>query len=137
MTNSAKHNTELILNGDMKKAIISLAVPIMINNLIQTMYNLTDTYWLGKLGTPQMAAISLVSPMQNIIINFGLGITMAGAILISQYVGARDVENAKCMTNHIFVCSMIFSVICGIICFLATPSIVGWLGAEGSKPSTL
>lgn len=131
MTNSAKHNTELILNGDMKKAIISLAVPIMINNLIQTMYNLTDTYWLGKLGTPQMAAISLVSPMQNIIINFGLGITMAGAILISQYVGARDVENAKSMTNHIFVCSMIFSVICGIICFLATPSIVGWLGAEG------
>lgn len=130
MKNSAKHNTELILGGDMKKAILSLAIPIMINNLIQTLYNLTDTYWLGRIGTSQMAAISLVSPMQNIIVNFGQGITMAGAILISQYVGAKERDNAKNMTNHIFVCSMIFSLVCGLACFLVTPFIVGWLGAD-------
>ncbi len=128
---SAKANTEMILGGNMTKALLYLAVPIMINNLIQTMYNLTDTYWLGKLQTTRMAAISLVSPMQNVIINFGQGITMAGAILISQYVGARDKDNAKAMANHIFVCSIIFSVICGLLCFFFTPDIVGWLGAEG------
>ena len=132
MSSLAKRNTELILKGDMKKAIISLAVPIMINNLIQTMYNLTDTYWLGKLGTNQMAAISLVSPMQNIIINFGSGITMAGAILISQYVGANDSRNAKNMANHIFVCSMIFSIFCSLLCFILTPSIVSWLGGDAT-----
>ncbi len=128
---SAKANTEMILGGNMTKALLSLAVPIMINNLIQTMYNLTDTYWLGKLQTTRMAAISLVSPMQNVIIQFGQGITMAGAILISQYVGARDTKNAKIMANHIFVCSIIFSIVCGLLCFLFTPAIVGWLGAEG------
>ncbi len=128
---SAKANTEMILGGNMTRALLSLAVPIMINNLIQTMYNLTDTYWLGKLQTTRMAAISLVSPMQNVIIHFGQGITMAGAILISQYVGARDTKNAKAMADHIFVCSMIFSIVCGLICFLLTPSIVTWLGAEG------
>ncbi len=130
-TGSAKTNTEMILGGNMTRALLSLAVPIMINNLIQTMYNLTDTYWLGKLQTTRMAAISLVSPMQNVIIQFGQGITMAGAILISQYVGARDKENAKNMADHIFVCSIIFSVVCGLLCFLLTPAVVGWLGAEG------
>ncbi len=128
---SAKANTEMILGGDLTRAILCLAVPIMINNLIQTMYNLTDTYWLGKLQTTRMAAISLVSPMQNVIIQFGQGITMAGAILISQYVGARDVEKAKSMANHIFVCSLIFALVCGLLCFLFTPAVVGWLGAEG------
>ena len=59
-TGSAKTNTEMILGGNMTRALLSLAVPIMINNLIQTMYNLTDTYWLGKLQTTRMAAISLV-----------------------------------------------------------------------------
>lgn len=127
----AEQNTEAILSGNMIKAILSLAIPIVINNFIQTMYNLTDTYWLGKLGTNEMAAISLVSPVQNIIINFGAGLTLAGSILISQYVGARDIKNAKTMANHIFVCSIILALVCGILCFIFTPSIVNWLGAEG------
>ncbi len=127
----AEQNTEAILSGNMVKAILSLAIPIVINNFIQTMYNLTDTFWLGKLGTNEMAAISLVSPVQNIIINFGAGLTLAGSILISQYVGARDTKNAKTMANHIFVCSILFAFICGILCFIFTPSIVNWLGAEG------
>lgn len=129
MSKSAK-NTEEILSGSIIKSILSLAIPIVINNFIQTMYNLTDTYWLGKLGTDEMASISLVSPMQNIIINFGAGLTLAGSILISQYVGARDNESGKSMANHIFVCSMIFALVCGVICFFLTPYIVSWLGAN-------
>lgn len=129
MSKSAK-NTEEILSGSIIKSILSLAIPIVINNFIQTMYNLTDTYWLGKLGTDEMASISLVSPMQNIIINFGAGLTLAGSILISQYVGARDNKSGKLMANHIFVCSMIFALVCGVLCFFLTPYIVAWLGAN-------
>ena len=73
----------LILNGNLVKAILMLAIPVMINSFIQSMYNLTDTFWLGKIGTENQAAITLVSPIQNILINFGTGITTAGAILIS------------------------------------------------------
>lgn len=121
----------LIVEGSIITAILTLAVPIMINSFIQTMYNLIDTYWLGQIGTNPMAAITLVSPVQNIIINFGTGITTAGAILISQYVGARQIHQARNMATHIFACSMIFSVICSGLCFLATPGIVSWLGADG------
>ncbi len=129
MSKAAK-NTETILSGNMVSAILSLAIPIVINNFIQTMYNLTDTFWLGKLGTDEMASISLVSPMQSIIIQFGMGLTVAGSILIAQYVGARDKKNAGIMANHIFVCSMLLAFICGILCFAFTPSIVTWLGAD-------
>lgn len=125
-------NTKEILSGNMVVALLSLAIPIVVNNFIQTMYNLTDTYWLGKLGTNEMAAISLVSPMQSIIINFGTGLTLAGSILISQYIGAKDKENAKKMANHILICSMIFAIFCGILCFIFTPIIVNWLGADAT-----
>lgn len=121
----------LILEGNLFKAIITLAVPIMINSFIQTMYNLTDTFWLGKIGNDPMAAITLVSPVQNIIINFGLGITTAGAVLISQFLGAKEDKQARTMANHICVVSILFSFICAAICFAATPGIVGWLGADG------
>jgi putative MATE family efflux protein len=121
----------LILEGNLFQAILTLAVPVMINSFIQSMYNLTDTFWLGKIGTDSQAAITLVSPVQNILINFGAGITTAGSILISQYLGARQDEEANKMANHICICSLIFAVLCAIICWLITPFIVGWLGADG------
>lgn len=123
-------SSNMILSGNILTALLSLAVPIIINSMLQTMYNLTDTYWLGRVGTAPMAAITLVTPIQNIIINFGLGITTAGSILISQYVGAGHKDDSKIMANQIFVCALIFSLICTIVCFASTPKIVRWLGAE-------
>ncbi|MBR6399610.1 MAG: MATE family efflux transporter [Firmicutes bacterium] len=132
MKATAKQNTELILHGDLKKAVLSLAVPIVINNFLQTMYNLTDAYWLKWIGTDSQAAISLVSPVQNIVVNFGQGITLAGAILISQYVGSRDRKNAVDMANHIFMFSMVFSVCLALLGFFSADAIVAWLKAEGN-----
>lgn len=127
-----KFNPELILKGNMLHAILSIAIPVVINSFLQTMYNLTDTYWLGKIGTEQLAAINLVTPVQNIILNFGSGITVAGAVLLSQYIGAKDYQNAKSMANQIFACGMIFAFVCAGICFITTPAIASWLGAEGA-----
>lgn len=128
---SALKNQEEILKGNLWKAILSLAVPVFINSFIQTMYNLTDTYWLGKLGTEQLAAINLVTPVQNIIINFGSGITVAGSVLIAQYIGAGEKRAARGIANQIFVCAMGFALVCAVVCFLFTPAIVRWLGADG------
>lgn len=127
---SALKNQEQILKGSLWKAVLALAVPVIINSFLQTMYNLTDTYWLGKLGTGQLAAINLVTPVQNIIINFGSGITVAGSVLIAQYIGAGEKENARSMANQIFMCAMGFAAVCATVCFLLTPSIVSWLGAD-------
>ncbi len=121
---------DLILNGSLMTVILTLAVPIVINSFIQTMYNLTDTYWLGKLGTDHMSAITIVTPIQNIILNFGMGITTAGSILISQYLGAKEDHQANIMARHIYLCSVIFSVACALVCFFCTPAIVTWLGAK-------
>lgn len=132
MKKVSEKNIELILHGSLLRAIMALAIPVVINSFLQTMYNLTDTYWLGKLGTDELAAINLISPLQNIIVNFGMGITVAGAVLIAQFVGAGAREKAKSMANQIFVCAMIFAVVCATVCFVATPAIVGWLGADGA-----
>ncbi len=125
-----KINRELILHGNMVHAILSLAIPVVINSFLQTMYNLTDTYWLGQIGTAQLAAINLVTPVQNIIINFGGGITVAGSVLVTQYIGAGKKEEAMKMANQIFAAAMLFALVCTTACFLATPGIVTWLGAD-------
>lgn len=126
----SENKRKAILEGNLLKTILMLAIPVMINSFIQSMYNLTDTYWLGKIGTASQAAITLVSPVQNILINIGTGITTAGSILISQYLGAKKDDEANIMANHICVCSVLFSIVCAGLCWFVTPAIVGWLGAE-------
>ena len=119
-----------VLEGSLMRAILVIAVPVVINSMIQTCYNLTDTYWLGKVGTNALAAINLVTPVQNIVINFGSGISVAGSVLISQYLGAGKKEEANRMANQVFSCALIFACLCaGLIC-LFTPALVRWLGAE-------
>lgn len=125
-----KIDKDLILHGNLLKAILTLAIPVVINSFLQTMYNLTDTYWLGKIGTDELAAINLVTPVQNMVINFGSGITVAASVLIAQFVGAKDSLGAKAMLNQIFACAMIFAFVCAGIITTVAGNIVGWLGAE-------
>ena len=124
-------NVELILHGSLLQAMLSIAVPVVINSFVQTLYNLTDTYWLGQIGTEPLAAINLVTPVQNMVMNFGSGLTVAGAVLISQFIGAGKKEEASGMASQIFACAMGFSVVCAGLISLLTPAIVDWLGAEG------
>lgn len=124
-------NQAVILGGSMPRAIALLAVPTTINSLLQTAYNLTDTYWLGHVGSEELAAINLVSPVQNIVINFGTGLTVAGSVLIAQYIGAKAHEKARKMAEQIYACALIFSLLCTVVCFVLTPDLVRWLGADG------
>ena len=124
-----RKNRELMLSGNLLTAIMVLAIPTVLNSLIQTMYNLTDTYWLGKIGTDELAAITLVSPAQSLIMCLGTGLTTAGSILMAQYIGAKDDKNAISMVNHLFVCITSFSIVCAALFYLFTPTLLRWMGA--------
>lgn len=128
----AHGNTHQILHGSLIRAMLSIAVPVVINSFLQTLYNLTDTYWLGQLGTAELAAINPVSPVQSIVISFGGGVTVAGAVMIAQLTGAGKPDAARRIANHIFTVAMVFSCFCALALALLTPSIVAWLGAEGA-----
>ena len=131
MKHISRKNTELILHGSLIKAMLSIAVPVVISSMLQTMYNLTDTYWLGKIGTEPLAAINLVTPMQNIVLNFGSGVTVAGAVMIAQYIGAGREDEARRTANQIFTVAMSFAFVCAAILAALAPAIVRWLGATG------
>lgn len=131
MKQLSRRNTELILHGSLIRAMLAIAVPVIINSFLQTLYSLTDTYWLGQIGTEPLAAINLVAPVQNIVINFGSGVTVAGAVMIAQYIGAGKHAEAKRIANQIFLASMLFSLVCASALAVLTPAIVAWLGAEG------
>jgi len=122
---------KMILEGNMYKVIILLSLPIMLNNLIQTMYNLTDTYFLSKLGSVEVASMTLAWPVVFLQLALGVGIGIAGTTLISQNIGAEKMDEAKKIAGQLVSFAMGFSVLLSISGVISTPYILKVMGATG------
>ncbi|WP_315118642.1 MATE family efflux transporter [uncultured Clostridium sp.] len=121
----------LILKGDMYKLIITLSLPIMINNLIQTLYNLADGVWVSKLGSVQFGATSFVWPVNFLFISLGIGLSIAGTSLLSQLIGASKYKEANKYASQLIVMSLICSICFAIIGYIVSPFVIKLMGGTG------
>jgi putative MATE family efflux protein len=126
-----KNKSELILKGSISKAILALSLPIMASNLIQTFYNLTDTFFVSKLGTTQLAAMQITFPLIFLLISVGAGLSVGGIALISQYIGAEEPRNARKIAGQLLSASFIASIFVAILGFLFAEKILILMNAEG------
>lgn len=128
---NALERRDNILKGNLYRVIISLSLPIMINNLIQTLYNLADGIWVSKISSVHFAATALVFPVTFLFISLGIGISIAGTSVLSQLIGATDYKRAKEYATQTTVISLILSIVFAILGYTLTPFIVRAMGAEG------
>lgn len=123
---------ELILKGNMRKVIFTLSLPIMLNNLIHTVYNITDTYFIARIGNDEVAGVQFVWPLIFLVMSFGMGMSGATSALISQYIGANRQEKAKKAAGQVITLLMGLSVVLGIIGFFSAEFVVAKMGATGT-----
>jgi putative MATE family efflux protein len=106
---------EEITEGSIIKPLFHLAWPIIVIQLLQVMYNVVDTLYLGRLSAEAVGALSLAFPLIFLLISIAGGFTAAGAILVAQYTGAEGDESAgRVVGQTIGVVSML-SVVIGIV----------------------
>ncbi len=121
-----------ILKGNLYEVIVSLSLPIMINNLIQTLYNLADGIWVSKISSVHFAATAFVFPVAFLFISLGIGISIAGTSILSQLIGASDYDSAKDYATQITVISLIVSILFAALGYILSPFIIKVMGAQGS-----
>lgn len=126
-----KNKSNMILHGPIGKTVLLLAMPIMANNLIQTFYNLTDTYFVSKLGTTQLAAMQFIFSLIFFMMSIGMGLSIGGLALISQYIGSDNKQDAKRTAGQLMSVSIIASLIVGGLGAFLAHDIVSLMGAEG------
>lgn len=127
----SEEKRELILNGNLYKVITVLAFPIMINNFIQTLYNLADAFYVGQLGYVEFAATSFVWPVNYLFISLGIGISVAGTSILSQLIGASKNEEANKYSSQLIAISLLASVAFAIVGYAISPIIIRLMGATG------
>lgn len=129
--NTPQDRTSILESMPVNKAIWTLAVPTMAAMLIQVIYNMTDTFFIGKLGNPHMvAAISLSLPIFMIVQAFGNIFATGGASLISRLLGEGEKEKA-CRAGAIcFWSSLIVCTFVSLLVFLFVKPILMSCGAS-------
>ena len=100
-----------ILIDDTKKLIKKLALPAMIGTLFQTLYNIVDTFFAGKISAEALSALSKSFPVYFIIIATSIGVTVAGTSLIGNSIGEKNEKNSLFYFSHIIYFGILISII--------------------------
>lgn len=87
--------------------IITLGIPTTISMLVTSIYNMADTYFVGKIGTSASGAVGIVFGLMAIIQAFGFMFGHGAGSIISRRLGARDVESASRYASTSFACALL------------------------------
>lgn len=115
-------NQKRFTEGKIFNSLVSLAFPIIMANILQTAYQLIDTFWLGRLGANAVAAVSLSFPILFLVLSLGGGLTLAGTVIVSQHKGAgnqRKIDYASSQT--VFIIFFISILLAAVGYFTAGP----------------
>lgn len=120
---------EYIIHGPIFSSLVKLSLPIMVSQFMQTLYNLADTFWVGKVGAEAVAAISLSFPLIFLMISVAAGLTIAGTALIAQYQGAGDIKQVEKMAGQLISFIGAFSILVSVVGFLWARDLLSLMGA--------
>ncbi|WP_117594959.1 MATE family efflux transporter [Haloprofundus halophilus] len=119
-----------LTSGGIVKPLFYLSLPIVLTNLMQTAYNLADTFWLGQYDTAALAAISFAFPMVFLLISIGTGFSVAGSVLVAQHTGANDEEKAEYAASQTVTFSLLAALVLGLVGFVFVEQLLSVFGAS-------
>lgn len=120
-----------LTTGPIGRTLARLTVPMTAGIVGMVIFNLTDTFFVGRLGTKELAAISFTFPMVTFLIRIAMGIGIGASAVISRAVGRGDRRLVRRLTTDSLTLAIISVALFVAGGFLAMGPVFRVLGAEG------
>lgn len=127
---SKEKQYDLLINTDIKKLIVKLAIPTSIIMLVTSLYSIVDTYFVSQLGKSASAAVGLVFPLQAIMQAIGFTIGMGSGNRLSIFLGKKDNKKADEISSSALLVSFISGLLLTISGLIFIDSFSNLLGAS-------
>ena len=115
-------------SGNPLKLIIRFALPLLLGNLLQQLYNVADAAIVGHyLGSNALAAVGVTSSVQFLIFGFCIGSCTGFCVPIAQKFGAKDYKRMRSLVYNSILLTILLSVIITAACVILTPAILKFL----------
>ena len=128
-----------MLEGSIWKGLIFFALPILLGNLFQQLYNTADTLIVGNfIGKEALAAVSSSGNLIQLMIGLLQGTAMGAGILIAKHFGAKDREQLQLAVHTGLTFALVGGLILSAVGMVVTPLILRWMGTpEDVLPNSI
>lgn len=125
--------TRDMTKGNPYSHMVAFAMPVLLSQIFQQLYNTADTFIVGKfLGTDALAAVSSSGTLIFLLISFFMGTSMGAGVVISRYFGAGDGENISRAVHTNIAFGLVSSVILTVFGVAFTPTFLTWMKTDPS-----
>ena len=116
--------------GSLNRAILLLAVPMVLEMVLESLFAVVDVFWVGRLGANAVATVGLTESLLSLIFAVGIGLSMSTTAMVARRIGEKDPEGAAVAGVQAIVLGLITSVAIGIPCFIYAPQLLRLMGAS-------
>ena len=122
-------NDTLLGKAPIPRAVAAMAIPSVISSLVTVVYNMADTFFVGKINTSATAAVGIVFPLMAMIQAFGFFCGHGSGNYISRQLGAHNFEDASKMSATGFVSAFVLGLGILVVGFLFTDPLLRIMGS--------
>lgn len=119
--------------GSIPKLFVQLAIPAVVAQVVNLLYNIVDRIYIGhipEIGAAALTGVGLFAPILMLINAFAMLAGAGGAPLASIALGKKDKDGAEKIVANCFSLLLIFAVVLTIVFYFSAPALLSWFGAS-------
>jgi putative MATE family efflux protein len=116
--------------GSLNRAILLLAVPMVLEMVLESLFAVVDIFWVGRLGANAVATIGLTESMLSLVFAVAMGLSLSTTAMVARRIGEKDPEGAAVAGVQAIALGLIISVAVGIPCGIWAPNLLRLMGAS-------
>lgn len=116
--------------GSLNRAIVLLAIPMVLEMVMESLFAVVDVFWVARLGSRAVATVGLTESMLALIYAVVIGLGMSATAMVARRMGERDQEGAAVAAVQALALGLVGAVAIGVPCLIYAPSLLRLMGAS-------
>src|SRR5664279_3930600 len=104
--------------GNLNRAILLLAVPMVLEMVLESLFAVVDVFWVGRLGANAVATVGLTESMLSLVFAVGMGLSLSTTAMVARRIGEKDPEGAAVAAVQAIFLGIMVSIAIGLPCLL-------------------
>src|SRR5215471_9705560 len=122
--------------GNLNRAILLLAIPMVLEMSLESLFAVVDVFWVSHLGANAVATVGLTESLLTLVFAVALGLSLSTTAMVARRIGEKDEEGAAVAAVQSVVIGLMLSCLMGIPCLFYGPSLLRLMGASPEIVST-
>src|SRR5258708_746003 len=116
--------------GNLNRAILLLAIPMVLEMVLESLFAVVDVFWVGRLGADAVATVGLTESLLSLVFAVGLGLSLSTTAMVARRIGEKDAAGAAVAGVQAIAIGLAVSAAIGIPFFFYAPDLLRLLGAS-------